>query len=240
MSKPVIGMVELGSGLVRKYLRQKYVDCVKRAGGEVRFLTPTQDSDIICGYVKSCGGILMPGGVDINPELYGEEKSDKCGSANAERDAFEPLLIREAIAQNKPMLCICRGIQILNVTFGGTLYQDIGNKEREINHFDVLKKNGRTHEVAVDSGSLLYELTGRDILFVNSMHHQAVKQVGKGLKATAVSTDGFIEGLEIEGYRQCVAVQWHPEHMARRDGLQQKLFDNFVEQARKFAETRVD
>lgn len=222
----VIGIANPGNSLLRKYFKMKYRRGVEAAGGRMVILEP--DPSKIGEYVSSCDGILVPGGPDVDPSLYGEEREEKCGKANPIRDAFEPLLIRRAVEAGKPLLCVCRGIQILNVAYGGTLVQNLPGEKRKRHMTGIRGKNAHVHGVSVRDGSLLKSITGKEEMGVNSLHHQAVKDVGKGLTVSAVSDDGLVEGLEIEGYGRCIAVQWHPEHLAPKDPVQRKIFEAFV------------
>ena len=154
-------------------------------------------------------------GEDVDPARYGEQRSEKVRSVNAARDATEAALIEEARARGTPVLAICRGIQILNVALGGTLVQDIPSQcETTIDHDDEGARNSRTHEVAIEPGSIIAKAIGTDHLSVNSFHHQSVKRVADGMRVTARSPDGVIEGIEsTDDDWWVMAVQWHPEEM---------------------------
>lgn len=227
----VVGIANPGNSLLRKYFKRKYRKSIERAGG--RMVVLDADPSRAEEYVSSCDAILIPGGPDVDPSLYGEEREEKCGKANPVRDAFEPVLIRRAVEAGRPLLCVCRGIQILNVMYGGTLVQNLSGEKRK-RHLSGGRHMARhVHAVSVRKDSLLNAVTGKERMGVNSLHHQAVKDVGRGLSVSAVSEDGLVEGLEIDGYGRCVAVQWHPEHLAARDPVQRKIFEAFVEMARE-------
>lgn len=228
----IIGMADTGDELIRKYLKSKYISCIKKAGGVVELMPPSKDADAVKQYVMKYDGIIIPGGADVAPSLYGEQKGANCGKQDAMRDIFEPLLISETLKRKKPLLCICRGMQILNVCFGGTLYQDITNLT-DIKHSNILKKNTRAHDIKINKDSILFSIVEKEVMPVNSLHHQAIKTLGNGLKASAESPDGFIEGVELDGYEKCIAIQWHPEHMAYREESQQKIFEKFVNWAKE-------
>lgn len=226
MVKSVIAMPQMGNGLFRGYMKRKYVQCLERAGAEVRWID-LQDSDMAVAQMLECDGLLLPGGADINPKLYGQERCEACGKPNELRDAAEMKMLEVFLPTNKPILCICRGMQLLNVYFGGTLHQDL-KKLQVCKHRDFRSRRKGKHPVKLLSRMKLGKILGEEIVTVNSMHHQAVNQVGLGLNVSAVSGDGFVEGLELYLHPFCIGVQWHPEHMAQDDPKQQKLFDAFV------------
>lgn len=224
--KCIIAIPQMGNGLFRRYMKSKYVQCLERAGAEVRWID-VKDPDQAVSRMLECDGLLLPGGADIDPKLYGQERSEKCGKPNALRDAAEMKMLEAFLPTNKPILCICRGVQLLNVYFGGTLHQDL-KKMQVCKHADFRGRTKGTHPVKPLPRMKLGKILGEEIITVNSMHHQAVDQVGLGLNVSAVSGDGFIEGLEVYLHPFCIGVQWHPEHMAKGNQQQQKLFDAFV------------
>lgn len=224
--KTTIAIPQMGSGLFRRYMKSKYVQCLERAGAQVRWIN-LDSVDRAVAEILECDGLLLPGGADIDPKLYGQEPSEKCGKPNALRDAAEMKMLEAYLPTNKPILCICRGVQLLNVYFGGTLHQDL-KKIQVCKHADFRRRNKGTHPVKLLPRMKLGKILGEDIITVNSMHHQAVDQVGLGLTVSAVSGDGFIEGLEVYLHPFCIGVQWHPEHMGEENTQQQKLFEAFV------------
>lgn len=224
--KPVIGMPRAGESLFRRYMLRKYVKSLERAGARVRWIS-LADPDRAAAEILECDGLLLPGGEDVNPRLYGEEPTEKCGKPNDIRDAVEVKMLEVFLRTNKPVLCICRGMQLLNVFFGGTLYQDI--KQTQVSrHSHFPSKNRGTHKVKLYPHTRLGKLMKEQTLVVNSLHHQAADKVGLGLTVSAVSEDGFVEGLEVLTHPFCIGVQWHPEHMSRHNPLQQSIFDAFV------------
>lgn len=226
MGRVIIAMPQMGNSLFRKYMKNKYVQSIARAGGEVSWIE-LEDPSGAARKAAECDGLLLPGGADVAPELYGEDRSEKCGKPNVLRDTAEPLILREFMKTGKPILAICRGIQIVNVCFGGTLFQDIKDRQ-QARHSDFLNRARGTHPVEISRTSKLYEIVQNAQTTVNSIHHQAVKTIGEGLVPTAKSPDGFIEALEKPDYGFLVAVQWHPEHLSQKDALQQALFDAFI------------
>lgn len=224
--KPIIAIPQMGNSLFRKYMKSKYAQSLERAGASVKWIeldSPKQAAE----EALACDGLLLPGGADINPSLYHETPDAHCGKPNVIRDAAEPVILEQFLQTGKPILAICRGCQLVNVYFGGTLIQDIKDTQT-FRHMDFLARAKSTHPVSIAPDSILSGLLDSDSVNVNSMHHQAVGKVGNGLRVTAQSPDGFVEGLELEGHPFCVCVQWHPEHMSKRDEKQQKLFDAFV------------
>lgn len=224
--KPIIAIADPGKGLLRSYMKSKYVHSLIRSGAQVRWIKWENVDEGIRSMLE-CDGMVFPGGVDIHPSRYGREKSDKCGEIDEKRDEAEMRMMEAFLATRKPILCICRGEQLLNVYFGGTLHQDIKNIQG-CKHTHWPGKNRGTHKVRIYPHTKLGKLLGSETETVNSLHHQAVDTLGPGLTASAVSEDGFIEAVEVFGHPFCIGVQWHPEHMGKTNPQQQKIFDAFV------------
>ena len=224
---PVIAIPQMGNDLFRKYMKSKYVRSLRRAGAQVRWIELT-DLDKAIAEVRACDGLLLPGGADVNPRLYGHAPSEKCGKPNTLRDTGEMELLTAFLPTGKPILGICRGVQLMNVFFGGTLHQDIKDTQK-CNHSDFRGKNRGNHAVTLTPGTKLAEIFGAETLIVNSLHHQAADIPGKDLSVSAISEDGFIEGLEHQTHPFCLGVQWHPEHMSHASEAQRKLFRAFVD-----------
>ena len=228
-----IAVPQMGNDLFRKYMKGKYVSSLKRSGAWTVWIE-TGNAQEAVKQALACDGLLLPGGADVDPGLYGQEREEKTGKPNPQRDYLEPLLIGAFLNAGKPIFCICRGCQVLNVYFGGTLTQDITGLQK-YRHMDFLSRARYAHPLKVRDGTLLASCLGAAVIQVNSMHHQAIEQVGEGLIVSGRSADGFVEAVEYPGSGFCLGVQWHPEHMSRRDALQQTLFDRFVEAAEKEA-----
>jgi putative glutamine amidotransferase len=182
-------------------------------------------------------GILLAGGEDIDPELYGEQKRYDNVKTNRARDDFEIALIERGLKAALPILGICRGIQTINTRFGGTLYQDLkGDTALERDHKQQGSRSATTHSITVtDPDSVLHGFVAGSCP-VNSLHHQAIKRLGRGLKVTAHSEDGLVEAVELaEDYPFFLAVQWHPEEMYGEHPEQLKIFQEFVAQCRERA-----
>ena len=183
-------------------------------------------------YVQLIDGLMLPGGPDVDPTFYGEEPHPKIGMTLYQKDRFEIALIKAELAADKPIFGICRGIQIMNVAMGGTLYQDLESQypELKIQHPQATLGQFATHHVELTAGSKLAKLYGQSTIKVNSRHHQAVKAVGKGLKVTAVAPDGVIEGMESTDTDLFLGVQWHPENMWQQEDPQQLVvFQDFLD-----------
>ncbi len=229
--RPLVG-VTIGTDHRRQgylSLRKDYVRAVEAAGGLPVALAPgtPQDAADLLQHVQA---LVLSGGDDVDPAHYGEEPHETVTRVTPERDAFELALCREALRLDRPTLAICRGQQVLNVATGGTLIQDIPSTVSGAADHDPERERWElTHEVRLLPGSRLRQILGEDRVAVNSFHHQAVKDLGRGLRASAWSVeDGVIEGIEAEGCRFVLGVQWHPESFwERRPGFQ-SLFEALV------------
>ena len=205
--------------------------------GAVPVMIPLFDRDeaTLRAVYDRLDGVLLAGGVDMEPATFGETPHPRLGRTDPARDLVELKLARWAIAEAKPLLGLCRGHQVLNVALGGTLYQDIeAQVPGAIRHdyFPGFPRDHLAHHVTVTPGSRLHAAAGGSTMPVNSMHHQAVKALAPGLVATAWAEDGVIEAVESEGPGYLVGVQWHPEVFESRDERTQRLFEGFVAAAR--------
>lgn len=211
---------------------ENYTRAIEEAGGIPLLLPIYKNKEDLTLILNTVDGVLLTGGNDIDPLLYGEIDRGKCGRIVPERDN-QDIAIAQYIAYktSKPMLCICRGIQVLNVAMHGSLYQDL---ESDGPFYQHMKKNypmnAITHSVSVERGSLLYKILGKSSIGVNSFHHQSIKSIGDRLKATAKSEDGVIEAVELEGAEFILGLQWHPEKMYDSEE-QKKIFAAFIESA---------
>jgi putative glutamine amidotransferase len=207
-----------------------YEESVRRAGGDVRALVRTADSP--ADIVASVQGVLLTGGGDVLPAIYGAIAHPTFDPAEPGRDEYEIELVRLALAADLPVFAICRGIQVLNVALGGTLHQDIASDLRSpIAHTQRERREQPTHAVKVQEDSRLAELLGQLEVEVNSFHHQAIKDLGRGLRAVGAAPDGVVEGAEVVGHPFAVAVQWHPEELIGHDPASRNLFRAVVEAA---------
>lgn len=217
--KPVIGISGYVDGTTAK-LGMTYVESVRKAGG-VPFIIPlTTDTTQIADIVAVIDGLVMSGGEDVSPFLFSEEPHVRLGEVVPDRDVFDLELIKQAIAAGKPVLAICRGEQVLNVALGGSLYQDIPSQvEGAIQHSQKAPRDYGSHTIRIAEESLLYKLLDTNEIKVNSFHHQAVKDLGKGLKVTATAADGVVEAIELEGGK-VLGLQFHPEGFVYSGDLQ--------------------
>ena len=219
----VIAMPRMSTDPEPTVAQSKYMESLARAGAGMRWVE-LSDPEQAVQDALTCDGLLLPGGGDMDPKFYGQERIPACGEPNLLRDAAEPLLLRAFLAADKPVLGICRGIQVMNAVLGGDLYQDI-------KPFEHLPHNGhwaKVHTVTVRRGTLLSRILGQDTVLVNSQHHQAVDRVAPGFTLAALSEDGIVEAIEKPDAGFCLGVQWHPEWLSDADPAMQRLFDAFV------------
>jgi putative glutamine amidotransferase len=209
-------------------LRQEYVGSVEEAGGLPFILAPGKPGDAPA-ILDRLDALLLSGGSDIDPELYGRPPHPKLGRVVRERDDFELALCREALRRDMPILAICRGQQVLNVATGGTLLQDLPSDLGSMDHDPRRKRWEVAHEVRVIAGTHLRDILGRETVLVNSFHHQAVENPGEGVVVSARSVkDDVVEGIEMPGRGFVVGVQWHPESFWRRPVGFRPLFEAFT------------
>ncbi|USS91742.1 gamma-glutamyl-gamma-aminobutyrate hydrolase family protein [Fructobacillus americanaquae] len=208
------------------YVQKSLVDVLVK-NDVVPVILPIVKSAMVAEMVRMVDAIIIPGGPDVSPHLYGEDPYQQIGVTYVPRDDFEKAVIEESVRQNKPVLGICRGIQIINVAFGGTLYQDLPSQyeQEAIRHEQVPDSAFPTHFVIVEEKSFLAKSQGAHP-FVNSKHHQAVKKIADGFKVTARAKDGVIEAIENPDLA-VYGVQWHPETFWSDHEKQEKLFQDF-------------
>ena len=213
-----------------------YESSLHRAGADFKVLDPMHDDPE--RIVKEVDGLLLTGGGDVDPALFGEAPHATYAPAEPGRDDHEIALVKHAIGAGLPVFAICRGVQVMNVACGGTLVQDIPSAvETPVPHQVPMPKNAVAHEVWVNRGSVLWtlmedRLEGGDTLGVNSRHHQSVKDVAPGFIISGTAPDGVVEAIERAGNGFCVGVQWHPENFWRT-GEFRELFEGFVKAATK-------
>ncbi len=238
--RPVIGIT---SSLVREVeLRNYYktsicIDYSKsivEAGGIPVVLPTLTSREDIKAQLDILDGIILAGGGDLSPRYYGEDYFKGIGETSVERDENEWIIMEEFIKTNKPILGICRGMQLINIFLGGDLYQDDRYIEGNLlSHKQETLPDLGTHRVRFEKECILSEVLGKET-YTNSFHHQFVRSVGKGLKVTGRAIDGIVESIEGENHKFLVGVQWHPEMMAARGNEDmQKIFNLLVERSRK-------
>jgi putative glutamine amidotransferase len=217
-------------------MSRSYVSALLKAGAAPLLIPHMADEAALRAAYERLDGLLLPGGGDIDPVHYGESRHEKCNEPSAERDATELALARWAIEGGKPLLGICRGVQVLNVALGGSLFQDIQAQIADAERHDWYPNYPRdrlSHTVSVSPDVRLARITGTTTLPVNSLHHQSVKDVAPSLIVTGRSPDEIIEAVEAPDHPFAVAVQWHPEELVGNDDRAQWLFDALVEASKQ-------
>jgi putative glutamine amidotransferase len=220
----------LDDGTVRVRLNTAYVAALESAGLVPVIIPPLSDPARAGDVLAAADGLLLSGGGDVNPGLYGESLHPNANPPDDDRDATEIALVTKARAEGIPTLAICRGIQTVNVALGGSLLQDIPSQlDTDILHDAREGRKSRTHEVILEPGSRLSVAAGATRITVNSLHHQAVARLAPGLRATGHAPDGIIEGIESDGEWWMIGVQWHPEEMLEaEDPWDRGLFCSFA------------
>jgi putative glutamine amidotransferase len=218
----------------RAYVNSAYLHAVQQAGGVPVVLPPQLSAASLERLARGLDGLLLTGGGDIDPTVFGEAPHPTVYEVAPARDTLELSAVRFALERRLPILAICRGAQLLNVALGGTLFQDVASDPgTQIQHGQLEPRDQPTHKVQVKAGSRLAETLGTDELEVNSMHHQAVKALGRGLAAVAWAPDQIIEGLELtDASRFVLGVQWHPEELVSHSEPARRLFAALVRSAR--------
>lgn len=234
MIRPVIGILSRVQD-EKNDITYASGDCIKAvymAGGMPVIIPLILDEDVIKSQISLIDGLLVPGGVDVNSLLYDEEPIKEQGMVIEELDEFDIKSIKVAREMGKPILGICRGCQAINVSFDGTLFQDLSQvKTHFICHVQKSKSSFGSHTININDDSILNDIIGSQAV-VNSLHHQAVKHVAPGFKVTAYSLDGIVEAIEsLDGL--VIGVQWHPESMVSKHENMLKLFQHFIDKCRK-------
>lgn len=216
-------------------MSQRYIVTLTNAGA-IPWMIPLVDDETLRGVYEELDAVFLPGGADIDPMTYGADPHPLCDKTDPARDRVEVALAKWALEDEKPVLGVCRGMQLINVAAGGSLYQDLAQEMPGSIKHDYFPFAGQNfsrdylaHEVSVHEGSRLATLVGAGALRVNSMHHQGVKELGHGLHATAEAPDGLIEALEGDDDGYLVAVQWHPEALTDSDERTRDLFSGFID-----------
>jgi putative glutamine amidotransferase len=238
--RPLIGIpcrtITGNQGQVRFGTLATYTHAVDVAGGAPLLIPLQLSEETLNALYMRFDGLLLPGGVDIHPKEFGEEVLPACGEIDVARDEIELCMTRWAIAEGKPVFGICRGIQVLNVAMGGSLYQDIYAQHvaGAEHNYPVAQYSLLAHSIELEPESRLARALGAVDLKVNSLHHQAVKDVAPGLRVTARAPDGIVEGVEGASDPYVVGVQFHPEWLLDRDERMVRLFKDFVSSASEF------
>lgn len=211
---------------------RNYVRSLIDAGGAPILAPVTLDERDLRALYETASGVMLAGGADVDPALFGEARHEKTADIDPDRDRAECLLVRWAVADDKPLFGICRGIQSLNVALGGSLIQDIPSQWpttlQHNGHYDGSARDEVLHTVRIEPGSRMEQMLGGREAGVNSFHHQAIKRVAAGLVITSRAEDGIIESIEMPDRRFVVGVQWHPEEMSEARADMLNLFTAFV------------
>ena len=238
MKRPVIGITASHDTEHDKlFINSVYLRAIRNAGGIPMIFPMEVTEDDLRDLVTLTDGVLFTGGDDIHPFLYGDETDAKCGNVSQPRDSMEMALVPLVMEFGKPIFGICRGIQILNTAMGGTLYQDIPSQfksELSIAHRQPFAYKVPSHTVDITPGTLLSRILGEEhaSIAVNSMHHQAIKDVAPGLEVCGYAPDKMIEAVYAPDYPFLLGVQWHPEHLTTSQPDAAKLFAAFVDACR--------
>ncbi len=235
--KPVIGIlanvltIDKGplTGSERVYVNRDYVQAILKVGGIPMLMPIVQEQEMIRRQIDSVDALLLSGGQDVVPHHYGEDPSPCLQETCPERDLYELEAVRYAFSLGYPILGICRGLQLLNVAFGGSLYQDIPHSFPGcLEHMQKEKKEEATHPVTMIKGSKLYPIFDSETVPTNSFHHQSIKKLAPGFRVNAHAADEIIEGIERQDVPFVMGVQWHPEMMVDKHPAMLKLFHHFV------------
>lgn len=233
MKRPVIGLLcgHQRENPDRYFVNTAYIQSVIRAGG-TPILIPYQPKEQIFQILEGLDGLLVPGGVDLDPNRYGENPIVECGEVDPHWDELDLWASGYALQLNLPVLGICRGCQVLNVALGGTLIQDIpAQVKNPIKHAQAGPRWYATHDITLEAASLLGSIWGNAVKKVNSFHHQSIGQVGQGLRIVATAPDGIVEAVESSEHRFALGLQWHPELMIDHYPAALGIFEHFVRAA---------
>lgn len=239
---PIIGIsVNIDEQTSR--LHEAYIRSILDAGGVPILIPATNDIDALREIVDRLDGILFSGGADIDGRYFGEETLEGLTEVDHARDTYDFLLLRLATDRQLPIFGICRGMQLINVAFGGGMYQDIPSQfpNQPLDHSILKNKERAVHQVKITTDSVLSNIIGKEEVGVNSRHHQTVKEIAPGFKISATSTDGVVEGIEAFPEKRIWGVQWHPENMASEGGdvNMKKLFERLILEAKLFRKAKL-
>jgi putative glutamine amidotransferase len=217
----------------RANLNSTYLNAIQAAGGVPILVTPQFNEPTVAEVMHQVSGLVLTGGGDVYPALYGEAPHENTVGVSIPRDRTEIEALRFALERRLPVLAICRGMQLLNVALGGSLYQDLPSQcPSDISHSQTGSgahtRDETTHAVRVETASCLAAVFGASELATNSMHHQALKALGEGIRAVAWAPDGVVEGVEMPAERWVLGVQWHPEELFAAHHHARRLFEAFV------------
>lgn len=231
--KTKIGIIICGLENNRQYVTDAYIQAIKSAGGLPIILPMIKSKSAIREYTSLCDGFLFCGGGDITPLLFGQEPTNGIGKTDITMDLFQIRMMRQVLESEKALLAICRGMQVLNVACGGTIYQDLNEVEFDtINHMQTsLSRKDVSHKVTFVSKSRIHGMLG-PFAYTNSFHHQAIDRVGKDLIVTGTTGDDIVEAIEMPSHPFVLGVQWHPESMIDSAPNMKQLFFSLVRYAK--------
>ncbi len=238
MRKPLIGIAYSDAAIrdnemrMRTYVSRKYYQALQQAGAEVILLPPVESEEGCQRYLDIVDGLLLPGGEDVDPRYQNEDPVVKLGMVNPFRDKFELILAKLAYGRSIPTLGICRGVQVMAISLGGAVHQDI-SEIQSVKHSQEAPRWATSHKVTIDPSSKLFSWLKSNEVFTNSFHHQAIRKVPDGMKQVATAGDGICEAIESCDSRLYVGVQWHPEETRVSDDASKNLFDSFVGEIKK-------
>lgn len=234
MGQAIYSMTQDNIPQLQHRLGDSYVKAITQAGGVPVLLPNNLDLSVVQEIAEGLDGFLLSGGGDMDPSLFGERATAKLGTVTPRRDSFELTLAKYILEEtDKPMLGICRGIQVMNVAMGGTLHIDLPSDGKLCHSMNMYPRDEYTHDVEVAAGTRMEKIMGAETGKVNSFHHQAIKDLAQGFVASAVSVpDSVVEAMELPGERFVVGVQWHPEELVKQEEAR-ALFSSFVEAAKK-------
>lgn len=239
MDKPIIGLLGIRmldtSGpvpVVRDFINATYCECVIRAGGIPVLVPATTRPEDVANALAVCHGLVLPGGPDVDPRLYGEDPIPVLGTVDVQVDELWAAALHCAMERGLPVLGVCRGMQLANVALGGSLYQDVTLMRGDCQlHAQRQARDYPLHRVEIDEGSHLARILGTTSVFTNTMHHQCVREPGEGLRVVARTADGVPEAAETAD-GGIILVQWHPEELLESVPCMRALFENLVERSR--------
>lgn len=238
--KVVIGVSSMRRSDGGSYVPGTYIKAIEKAGGVPLILPVTTDGAALRSLLDHLDGLVMTGGADVAPSFYNEEVLNETVQIDSIRDIFDLSLIKMAADRNIPMLGICRGQQLMNVAFGGSLYQDIPTQisVSSINHKQTTPIDTIEHQASLQKGSVMFDIFKQDVISVNSFHHQSVKEVAKDFKVTAHSADGVIEAIEAYPNKAMLGLQWHPEGLINNDSTMLEIFKFMINKAELYRKAK--
>ncbi|MDP6393834.1 MAG: gamma-glutamyl-gamma-aminobutyrate hydrolase family protein [Desulfobacterales bacterium] len=249
MMRPLIGITcsrvvggtwsQNSPGRFMDYAFDEYSSVVHHCGGAPILIPTAQNHESLQSICERLNGVILTGGPDIDPHFYGEEPLSGLGEIDEAIDLTELAVVKIALKKDLPILGICRGLQVLNVSEGGTLYQDIPSQVKEsINHLQKKDKSVNAHYVRIDENTGLHLIFKRKKIQVNSRHHQAIKDLASSLIVTAWAQDGLIEAVENPSRTFVIGVQWHPEGTWKKDAFSKKLFHSLIRASKSAAKQK--